>query len=150
MDPTKRRIRQVQRLAEKAEPLREFGKAGPGRGNRVPGKAPTIKPGSTEYWLGRIARDRPDILKRMKAGEFESVKKAARAASFLEPRTRLTQFQQVWRNASDEERKAMAVDVMGWLLCQDETVYDAIVGKAEKHSGANGTQMSRRTRYQGK
>jgi hypothetical protein len=35
------------------------------------------------YLVNRIARDRPDVLERMKAGEFETVRDAARAAGIL-------------------------------------------------------------------
>lgn len=42
--------------------------------------------GDTEYLTARIARDRPDILARMKAGEFKSVRAAAREAGFVKER----------------------------------------------------------------
>jgi hypothetical protein len=35
------------------------------------------------YLVNRIARDRPDVLERMKTGEFETVRAAARAAGIL-------------------------------------------------------------------
>lgn len=38
-----------------------------------------------EYLAARIARDRPDILERMKAGEFTSVRKAALEAGIITP-----------------------------------------------------------------
>ncbi len=134
MDPTKRRIRNVQRLAENAQPLKEFGEAGPGRGNRVPGKAPIIKSGSNEYWLGRVARDRPDVLEEMKQGKFESVKSAVIAAGWLKQPTTVDRVRKQWDKATDKERQAIAIEVMGWLLCQDDPVYDTILGKAEKLS----------------
>lgn len=37
------------------------------------------------YLTAKIARDRPDILDRMKAGEFTSVRKAALEAGFIPP-----------------------------------------------------------------
>jgi hypothetical protein len=37
------------------------------------------------YFIARIARDRPDIMARMKAGEFKSVRAAALAAGIVEP-----------------------------------------------------------------
>jgi hypothetical protein len=40
---------------------------------------------TTNYLTARIARDRPDILERMKAGEFPSVRKAALEAGFVRP-----------------------------------------------------------------
>jgi hypothetical protein len=36
-----------------------------------------------QYLVNRIARDRTDVLERMKAGEFETVREAARAAGIL-------------------------------------------------------------------
>jgi len=38
-----------------------------------------------EYLTARLARDRPDILERMKAGEFPSVRAAAREAGIVRP-----------------------------------------------------------------
>ena len=47
---------------------------------------PTNQTGPTvEYFTARIARDRPDILDRMKAGEFKSVRAAAKAAGIVRP-----------------------------------------------------------------
>lgn len=40
---------------------------------------------TADYLTARIARDRPDLLERMKAGEFRSVRQAARAAGFGAP-----------------------------------------------------------------
>jgi hypothetical protein len=40
---------------------------------------------NADYLTARIARDRPDILKRMKAGEFRSVRSAAREAGIVRP-----------------------------------------------------------------
>jgi hypothetical protein len=42
--------------------------------------------GSQEYLTARIARDRPDILERMKAGEFKSVRAAAMEAGIVKER----------------------------------------------------------------
>jgi hypothetical protein len=39
-----------------------------------------------EYLAARIARDRPDILERMKAGEFSSVRQAAKEAGIVNER----------------------------------------------------------------
>ena len=126
MDPTKRKIRYVQRLAEKAQPLNEFGIAGPGRGKRVPGKAPTIKSASNEYWLGRLARDRPDILEEMKQGKFESVKSAVIAAGWLKTPTVVDRMQKLWDKASNEEQLQIAVDVQYWLTWQDPKVRESV------------------------
>ncbi len=42
--------------------------------------------GRGEYLTARIARDRPDILERMKAGEFSSVRQAAKEAGIVNER----------------------------------------------------------------
>ncbi len=126
MDPTKRRTRNVQRLAEKAQPLKEFGEAGPGRGKRVPGKAPTIKSASNEYWLGRLARDRPDVLEAMKQGKYRSVKEAVIAAGWLKQPTTVDRMQKLWDKASDDERLQVAVDVQYWLTWQKPKVRESV------------------------
>ena len=126
MDPTKRKIRYVQRLAEKSQPLKEFGIAGPGRGNRVPGKAPTTKGASNKYWISRLARDRPDVLEEMKQGKFESVKSAVIAAGWLKQPTTVNRLQKLWDKASNDERLQIAVDVQYWLLWQEPKVRESV------------------------
>jgi hypothetical protein len=72
----------VRELAESATPVDETHKENKGyditfvsgRGDRA------------EYLAARIARDRPDILERMKAGEFSSVRAAAREAGIIKDR----------------------------------------------------------------
>lgn len=85
MDPKKRRIRRIKRLAERTRPLQEnLTTPGTGRGNTVVHTSPSYKGGhSRAYLVARIARDRPDILERMKAGEDEYVAQAARAAGIV-------------------------------------------------------------------
>ena len=46
--------------------------------------------GRADYLTARIARDRPDILERMKQGEFQSVAEAARAAGIQIAKARKT------------------------------------------------------------
>lgn len=43
----------------------------------------TVRGTGSDYLTARIARDRPDILKRMQAGEFPSVRAAAREAGLV-------------------------------------------------------------------
>ncbi len=45
---------------------------------------------STAYLMARIARDNPDVLERVKAGEFKSAAEAARAAGIKVTRTKTT------------------------------------------------------------
>ena len=53
-------------------------KAGPGRGNKTPDNHKMFLSEdagtSADYLTARIARDRPDILKDMKAGKYKSVR----------------------------------------------------------------------------
>ena len=130
MDPTKRKIRNVQRLAEKAQPLKEFGEAGPGRGKRSLEKTQKIKTGSTEYWVNRIARDRPDILEEMKAGKFESVREAVRAAGWQRKPGVVEKTLAFWEKATFKERATIAVEVHWWYLWLEPEVRDAIGNKA--------------------
>ncbi len=86
MDPTKKRIRHVKRLAEAAVPLKHHWEApgpGPGRGKKLPPKLRVQSGNRSQYLVNRIARDRPDILARMKAGEFAYVRQAAIAAGII-------------------------------------------------------------------
>ena len=85
-----RTARQAQELAEEAEddPImkpQEKGKLG-GRGNKKDSTQDTsFSRTSSSHLARRIAAERPDILKRMKAGEFPSVKAAAREAGIIQP-----------------------------------------------------------------
>ena len=75
--------------AESAEPLAEHRRpTAEEQGNKVNNinLKPANKTGPTaEYLTRRIARDRPDILERMKAGEFPSVRQAALEAGIVKP-----------------------------------------------------------------
>ncbi len=84
MDPTKKRIRHVRRLAEAAVPLKHHWETpGPGRGEKRLPKQRVQSGNRSQYLVNRIARDRPDILARMKTGEFAFVRKAAIAAGII-------------------------------------------------------------------
>ncbi len=56
---------------------------GPGRGKKLPPKLRVQSGNRSLYLVNRIARDRPDILARMKAEEFASVRQAAIAAGII-------------------------------------------------------------------
>jgi len=76
-------------LAEKAEPGPTHKDAGAkgGRGNKAADNVSSFSHGNAaDYLTRRIARDRPDILERMKAGEFRSVRQAALEAGIVKPR----------------------------------------------------------------
>jgi hypothetical protein len=59
--------------AKEAKPLKEHGEVGNGRESRVDIINSTQGGTGAEYLTARIARDNPEILERMKAGEFPSV-----------------------------------------------------------------------------
>ncbi len=63
--------------ASEAIPLEVNGAMGNGRSSPDVIRA-TSYGTSSDYLTSRIARDRPDILNRMKAGEFKSVRQAAK------------------------------------------------------------------------
>ena len=72
---------------------------------------------STDYLVARIARDRPDILARMKLGEYDSARKAARDAGIIagpydglhEDDIPLVKLMKAWDHASLEVRQAFLV-----------------------------------------
>jgi hypothetical protein len=57
-----------------------------------------------DYLTARIARDHPDILKRMKAGEFKSVRQAAIAAGIVKVPTHLKLTKRHWSKISQAEQ----------------------------------------------
>ena len=83
--------------ASRAQPLAvaeigiKGGKAGPGRGNKTVTDGHCFKPAnqvgpnSQERILRRLARDAPDILDRVKAGEIKSARAAAIEAGIITP-----------------------------------------------------------------
>ena len=108
MDATQRKIRQVQRMAATAQPLQ------PAENHPGPGRGYTKKPhekakagNRSEYLVARMARDRPDILERMKAGEFASVREAAREAGIIKDVSLVNQVVRLWEKATPEERQAI-------------------------------------------
>jgi hypothetical protein len=66
---------------------------------------------STTYLTARIARDRPDILERMKAGEFRSVTAAAVAAGIKVYPTPLESLRLAWKKATEAERQQFLTEI---------------------------------------
>jgi hypothetical protein len=98
MDATIRKTRQVQRMAEAAAPLQPAeNHPGPGRGHTKKPHEKATAGNRSDDLVARIACDRPDILERMNAGEFTSVREAPREAGtvrdvpLVEPVLRLWQ-----------------------------------------------------------
>jgi len=69
---------------------------------------------SADYLARRIARDRPDILERMKAGDYKSVRAAARDADIKVDATPLQLTQRAWKHATLEDKKL----IVGWIQDQ--------------------------------
>jgi hypothetical protein len=69
-------------LAINATPLPAHGEIGNGRSS-VDSVKSTCGGNDSKYLVDRIARDRPDILERMKAGEYRSVRAAAKDAGIV-------------------------------------------------------------------
>jgi hypothetical protein len=74
-----------QLLAGTVEPLTQNGAIGNGRSS-PDNIMPTQYGTSTDYLTARIARDRPDILERMKTGAYKSVRAAAIDAGIVKQR----------------------------------------------------------------
>jgi len=70
------------------------------------------------YLARRIARDRPDILERMKAGEYRSVRAAAIDAGIVKVPTALELLRRAWAKASDEDREAFLNGVIAEQAAQ--------------------------------
>jgi hypothetical protein len=88
------RARQAEQAQEQGQGLQDdpvaAGKAGPGRGKKTGDNVTRFERGNqASYLSARIARDYPDILERMKAGEFPSVRQAAIAAGIVKVPTAL-------------------------------------------------------------
>ena len=108
MDSTQRKTRQVQRMAETAQPLQPAeNHPGPGRGHAKKPHEKAKAGNRSDYLVARIARDRPDILERMKAGEFASVREAAREAGIIKDVSLVAQILRLWQRATPEERQAI-------------------------------------------
>ena len=53
------------------------------------------------------ARDQQDLMERMKAGEFTSVREAAHEAGIIKDVSLVTQIVRLWEKATPEERQAI-------------------------------------------
>ena len=106
MDQNKRQRRQVQRMAATAQPLQPAeNHPGPGRGHTKKPQEKAKAGNRSDYLVARIARDRPDLLERMKVGEFTSVREATRAAGIVKQTSLVQQVLHLWQKATPEERQ---------------------------------------------
>ncbi len=109
------------------EPLKqpEDNEPGPGRGNtktslHCKDVLPVSAGNNAVYLTRRIARDRPDILERMKAGEFTSVRAAAKEAGIVKDK-----FQMPTDPAAAGRYLAQRVD-REWLEALIDSYYKEI------------------------
>jgi hypothetical protein len=63
------------------------------------------------YFRSRLAREHPAFLARLEAGEFRSVRAAAKAAGLIHERTRLEELARAWQRANAEDRAAFLATV---------------------------------------
>lgn len=94
----------IELMAANAEPLAEHRRpTTEERGNK--GSDRTFNRGETsDYLTRRIARDHPEILERMKAGEFKSVRAAGIEAGIVKVDTPYDILIRTWKKSSDEEK----------------------------------------------
>lgn len=97
-------VASVIRTARNTKPLAAYGEIGNGR-SRVDNIKPTDGGTSTDYLSARIARDRPDILERMKAGDFRSVRQAAIEAGIVKVKSNLEKLRGLWSKLPERDRK---------------------------------------------
>lgn len=131
----------VQQIAVEAKPLAKHGKIGNGRPATVerdnpepvtddaesrpynirstqpdttPCAAPVKYGTDPEYLASRIARDAPEILAKMKEGEYPSVRAAAIDAGMVKVATSLQKAQKVYLKLSESEKIAF------WKWAEEE------------------------------
>lgn len=84
-------VTRIAGAAAQAQPLAPINTPGPGRGNKTVANSHALTPAnrvssdSQERILRRLARDAPEILDRVKAGEFKSARAAAIEAGIIRP-----------------------------------------------------------------
>jgi hypothetical protein len=102
-------------MAATAQPLQPAeNHPGPGRGHTKKPHEKARAGNRSDYLVSRIARDRPDLLERMKAGAFTSVREAAREAGIIKDVSLVEQVIRLWEKATPKERqviqKRLAID----------------------------------------
>jgi hypothetical protein len=74
--------------------------------------------GNPEYTLRRLARDNPELLDKIEAGEL-SVNQAAIQAGIRKRPSALDQLRATWRKATDDERAAFLKEIEAASLCSE-------------------------------
>jgi hypothetical protein len=73
---------------------------------------------SNTYTLRRLARDNPELLDKIEAGEL-SVNQAAIQAGIRKRPTALDQLRATWRKATEDEREAFLREIEAASLCSE-------------------------------
>jgi len=95
-------------MAATAQPIQTAeNHPGPGRGHTKKLHEKAKAGNRSDYLVARMARDRLDILERMKAGEFASVREAAREAGIIKDVSLVEQVVRLWKKATPEERRVI-------------------------------------------
>ena len=81
------------------------------RGNNVT-SAPEPRGNGKTYTLRRLARDRPDLLAKVEAGEIESVNKAAIEAGFRKKLTPLEAARKAIAKLTEEDRATLVAELI--------------------------------------
>ena len=93
----------VAEIAHQAVAIARHGEIGGGHSRDSVGLSAKGSENSSAYLTARIARDRPDVLERMKRGEFRSVRAAAIEAGIIDPVRQLeAQATRATRRLDDE------------------------------------------------
>ena len=69
----------------------------------------TTRGNASSYLAARIRRDHPEIVKRIEAGEFKSMRRAAIAAGVIRIPTKLELIKRYWKKLSEQERQEFLV-----------------------------------------
>jgi hypothetical protein len=135
----------VAQLAEEAKTLNLNG--GDRKSENYENQIDIVKPihqggNDSEYLTARIKRDHPEILDRMKRGEFKSVRSAAIEAGIIVPPSVLQILQRTWNRATESERR----EFMEWVLTTSHTtVILNRFANARKEETHQLTRVSRNT-----
>lgn len=94
--------------------------------DRDQGSHRTLKRGdNADYYTARIARDRPDILERMKRGEFQSVHAAAVEAGIVKRQVKVTDDLDGWARAVDRNFPGKKLDDLVARIVQNRLNRDS-------------------------
>ena len=105
-------VSECRKARENPSPIQEIGKgkAGPGRGNKTGDNVTRFneskRGNSKEYQLSVMARDFPETLDKLEAGEYKSARQAAIACGIVKVKPPLDVALTAYNKLSDDEKKA--------------------------------------------